>query len=231
MTSTLSYPTRNEGITRVTKHPARYSRGMLKIFAQYMEDGWRVLDPMAGTGKAGRLKHFGKQITVVCNELEPEWALEESVDVWHHTDAAHMEWASDSEFDAIVTSVTYGNRMADKYTDHTKRLTYTAFLGRALHPANTGGMQWGAAYRAKHLEIYLECLRVLRPGGLFLLNVSDHIRDGRVMPVAAWHRDTLVSLDMTLSDTVALETPRARYGKNYDKRVGCEFIFALKKEG
>lgn len=231
MTSTLTYNTRDEGITRVAKHPARYSRGMLKIFASYLQDGWRVLDPLAGTGKAGRLKHFGKEITVVCNELEPEWALEDSVDEWHYGDAAHMDWAIDGEFDALVFSPVYGNRMSDTYTDHTKRITYRAGLGRPLHPENTGQLQWGEKYRVKHLAIYNECVRVLRAGGLMLCNVSNHIRDGVEVPVAPWHLACLRELGLALVQTHEIETPRVRLGKNYDKRVGCEYIFVLRKGG
>lgn len=215
-------------ITR-PRHHARYSRGMLSVFARYVQNGWRILDPLAGTGKLARLKHFGFKGTIVCNELEPDWANEWQVDEWHYGDAEHMTWAADESFDAELTSPTYGNRMADAYTDHTRRNTYRAWLGRALHPANTGGMQWGHAYREKHIAIYKECLRVLKPRGLFLLNVSDHVRDGKVIPVSAWHCETLQALGMTLTETHEIETPRLRYGKNHALRCTVEYIFVLVK--
>lgn len=214
------------------KHPARFSKGMLAIFARYLERGWRVLDPLAGSGKIGKLKGWRQlNLTIVCNELEREWAINDQVDDWNFGDAAHMDWAGDEAFDAVITSPTYGNRMADTYTDATKRITYTAGLGRRLHPANTGSLQWGAAYREKHVEIYRECVRVLKTGGLFIVNISDHIRDGRVIPVSTWHRDALLSLGLELLDTQEIATPRVRYGQNHDKRVGCENIYVFRKVG
>lgn len=214
--------------THRVRHPARYSRGLLRIFARYLQSGWRILDPMAGTGKIGRLKKFDSTLTIVANEIEREWAIGEDV-YWFHTDAAHMTWAWNESFDAIITSPVYGNRMSDTYTDHTRRITYRAGLGRALHPENTGQMQWGEPYRQKHIAIYRECYRTLQPQGLFLLNVSDHVRDGRVVPVSAWHRDTLLELGMTLLNVHELKTPRTRFGKNHELRCGVEFVFVFQK--
>lgn len=224
----ITYPTRPETVRRVT-HPARFSKGMLAIFAKYLKVGWKILDPMAGSCKIGRLKHFDPTLTIVANEIEREWATGEGIDALFHADAAHMDWASDGEFDALVSSVTYGNRMADKYTDATKRITYRAFLGHDLHPANTGSLQWGERYRAKHVEIYAECLRVLRAGGLFIVNVSNHIRDGKEIDVAGWHKQTLESFGLSLVAEHEIQTARARYGKNFDKRVGCEMIYVFEK--
>lgn len=210
-------------------HPAKYSRGLLSLFAKHIQSGWRILDPFAGTGKLGRLKHFIPALTVVCNELEPEWATEPEVDEWHFGDAAQMAWATDASFDALVTSPVYGNRMSDTYTDHTKRLTYRAGLGHSLHPENTGQMQWGERYRVKHQAIYAECMRVLKPRGLFLLNVSDHIRAGQIMPVSQWHVKTLQALGLSIEAVHEIETPRARFGQNYAKRVRYEFVYVLQK--
>ena len=63
----------------------------------------------------------------------------------------------DDFFEAICTSPTYGNRMADHFEakDGSKRNTYRYAIGRALDEENTGKMQWGKKYREKtrtHLE-------------------------------------------------------------------------------
>ena len=52
---------------------------------------------------------------------------------------------SDATFDMVVTSPTYGNRMADHHNakDGRRRITYTHNLGRTLTPGNSGAMQWG----------------------------------------------------------------------------------------
>jgi hypothetical protein len=112
------------------------------------------------------IKEHGFTGKVVCNELEREWVetSTHNVDEWHIGDAANMAWAESNSFDAICTSPTYGNRMADHHNakDGSKRVTYKHFLGRDLNEANTGKMQWGENYRQKHLEIYKECGRVLK---------------------------------------------------------------------
>ena len=83
----------------------------------------------------------------------------------------------DESFDAVVTSPTYGNRFADKHNakDGSIRRSYTHDLGRTLHAENSGSMQWGQAYRDLHVKAWAECFRVVRPGGLFVLNISDHV--------------------------------------------------------
>ena len=48
-------------------------------------------------------------------------------------------------------------------------------------------MQWGDAYRSFHVKAWREAWRVLRPGGRFVLNIKDHIRNGERMPVTDWH--------------------------------------------
>jgi SAM-dependent methyltransferase len=212
------------------KHPATYTNSFIPLFAEILKDSKTVLDPMGGTGKLARIKDYGYTGQVVCNELEPEWANGYAVDHWHFGDAANMAWAEDESFDAICLSPVYGNRMSDTYVDGSRRITYTAYLGRNLNPQNTGRLQWGKLYRYKHLLIYIECLRVLKPNGLFVLNVSDHIRDGKRIYVSKWHLDVLRNLGLKLVKCHVIKTPRARYGKNHNARCAAEFVFVMQKE-
>jgi hypothetical protein len=46
--------------------------------------------------------------------------------------------------------------MADHFTakDNSKRITYRHYLGRPLNKENTWMMQWGNAYKDKHINVY-----------------------------------------------------------------------------
>lgn len=127
------------------KHPAKYTDKFLPVFAELLKGRKNVLDPMAGTGKIAEIRKFGYSGRITCNDIEPEWQVGENyqIDEWHFTDAANMDWAADGQFDAICTSPTYGNRMADSFIarDGSKRVTYRHFLGHDLKAENTGHMQ------------------------------------------------------------------------------------------
>lgn len=215
------------------QHPAKYSDVFIPIFADLLKDCEVVLDPMAGTGKLAMIKEFGFRGKVVCNDIESEWKNGEDylVDEWHCSDASHMEWAEDNSFDAICTSPTYGNRMADNFVskDGTKRITYRHYLGHELKEGNTGYMQFGGKYCDKHREIYAECMRVLKPGGLMVVNVSNHIRAGAEIPVVDFHRETLESLGAKFEKEIQVKTPRMGFGANSKARVEYESILIFRK--
>jgi SAM-dependent methyltransferase len=214
------------------KHPATYTNSFIPIFANLLIGSENVLDIFAGVGKIAMIKEHGFSGKVVCNELEREWAetSTHNVDEWHIGDAANMSWAKSGAFDAICTSPTYGNRMADHHNakDGSKRVTYKHFLGRDLDEANTGKMQWGDKYRSKHLQIYKECARVLKNGGIMIVNVSDHIRKGQVVSVVRWHKETLLHIGMSLVEEIKIETPRMGFGQNAKSRVQHECILVFK---
>lgn len=214
------------------KHPATYTNSFIPKFAELLIGCDNVLDIFGGVGKLALIKEYGFTGKVICNELEPEWAETSpyNVDEWHIGDAANMAWAESNSFDAICTSPTYGNRMADHHNakDGSKRVTYKHFLGRGLNEANTGRMQWGDKYREKHLEIYKECARVLKDGGLMIVNVSDHIRKGQVVNVVEWHKEALTNFGMKLIDEIKIETPRMGFGQNAKSRVQHECILVFK---
>ena len=178
---------------------------------------------------------FGYDGVVYANDIEPEW-IELGRDKCDVISAIDAERLSDIYppmfFDAICTSPTYGNRMADHHNakDGSKRNTYTHTLGHALTDGNTGKMQWGNEYREKHNRIYANIVPLLSNGGVFILNVSDHIRNGKEIPVSAWHISTLEALGMKLEKDIHIPTQRCKYGANADRRVEYEHIYVFKKE-
>src|SRR5690606_38332667 len=178
------------------RHPAQYTALLLPVFARILREhgAQSVLDPMAGVGKIGLLRDYGFAGRIVANEIEPEWAVQAPPWVEIHVgDAANMTWARDGEFDAIVTSPTYGNRMADHHNarDGSRRYTYRHRLGLPLHPQNRGQWQWGEAYREAHRRIWKECSRALRPGGIMVVNGKNRMRRGGIVRVSEWHADGL----------------------------------------
>ena len=219
-----------QGVAPVTAHPARYSEALLPIFANLLQMtvgvGARVLDPFAGTGRIHELYPTYETTGV---EIEPEWAHMHPRTLVGN--ALALDFANGT-FDAIVTSPTYGNRMADHHDakDTSKRITYRHRLGRALHPDNSGQLQWGPRYQNFHALAWGEAVRVLRPGGVFILNISDHIRGGSVVPVSEWHRSYLQSEHgLMLGVDIEVETPRMKFGANGALRTDSENVFLFVK--
>ena len=207
------------------KHPSKYSDALLPVFAKYLEKKSNVLDPFAGTGKLKKIIP-----SAILLEIEPEWASMSQAIIG---DATKMPF-KDSFFDAICTSPTYGNRMADHFIDHQKtkgytRNTYRHCLGRSLHKNNSGRMQWGKKYQELHKKAWSECLRVLTQDGIFILNISNHIRAGEEIDVTTWHINILKNIGFRLLHSHKIETPRQKMGTNSKLRVSYESILILKK--
>jgi tRNA G10 N-methylase Trm11 len=205
------------------KHPAKYSDCFLPVFKEMLQHCENVLDPFAGTGK---LRNVFPECTLL--EIEPEWASISGAIVG---DATQMPF-KDGEFDAICTSPTYGNRMADHHEakDNSQRNTYRHTLGRKLSKNNSGSMQWGESYKELHKKAWQECFRVLKSKGLFCLNVSNHIRKGVEINVIGWHIESLCSIGFSVIEHRKIETKRQRMGKNGNLRVSYESVILFKKD-
>ena len=214
------------------RHPAKYTDSFIEIFADLLKDCENVLDPFAGTGKIGLIKKFGFKGAIFANEIEKEWLIgnEYNCDCLTFEDAEHLGYKA-GFFDAICTSPTYGNRMADHHNakDGSKRNTYTHCLGRKLTTGNTGQMQWGAEYIEKHERIYKHLSSLVKQNGLFVLNVKNHIRRGKEVDVKSFHETTLKECGFVKCKEHFVKTNALKYGANADKRTEGEYIIVFKK--
>ena len=215
-------------------HPAVFSDKILPVVAELLTPEHKnVLDPFAGVGRVHELREMVDwELSTVGIELEPEWAdLHPDT---HVGNALSLKF-EDGSFDAVVTSPTYGNRLADHHNarDGSVRRSYTHDLGRGLHDDNSGDLHWGEEYRDFHVKAWVEVKRVLRDGGRLLLNISDHIRQRQRQYVCSWHTQTLLQLGFVLVDADRVVTPRLRQGANAEARVPSEMVlgFDLRLDG
>lgn len=224
------------------KHPAKFSQPILEQMVQLLDRydvKGQILDPFAGVGKVHELA--GGDRWTIGVEIEREWADQhpnticgDSRDLGGVLDRAGVI----EGISAVVTSPTYGNRMADSYAGDKKgstRHTYRVYLGRELSGGNSGGMQWGKKYRDLHSDVWGQVFGELVRGatrgggsGMAFINVSNHIRGGKEVDVVRWHVQELIRQGFRIVDLVPVQTARLRHGANSEKRVAAERIIVAK---
>lgn len=225
-----------------TPHPARFSDPILAHLVRFLletqtDEPRRLVDCFAGTGRIHELSDHVPNLLTYGVELEREWADQHPRnrvgDSRHLTDVCRAEWGMEpGSVDVFATSPSYGSRVADLYDgrDGSKRYTYRLALGHDLTEGNSGGLQWGSTYRNLHSDVWRECVEMLRPGGLMIVNVSNHIRDGKEIPVVEWHLGYLLGpLGLYLVKTEQIQTRRMKNGANRDARAECEHLLILRK--
>lgn len=202
---------------------------ILKVCEQYLPaKGSRVLDPFAGVGTTAKLL---PDYDVVGVEIESEWASQHSSTVCGDSLLVVPTLGS---FDAILTSPTYGNRMADDFEakEGSSRITYRHKLGRKLSHNTTSNLHFGRKnkkYEDLHLAIWKVCVDALREEGIFILNCKDFIANGEVQEVTKWHRLVLESYGLTCVAEDKVPSRGMRFGANRDKRLDYEWVLAFEK--
>jgi DNA modification methylase len=214
------------------EHPAPFSDPILDQVAAHLRETGQtgtVLDPFAGTGRVHELRDRAG-VNTIGVELEPEWAAKHPDTI--EGNALELTNTVEPEtIDAIATSPTYGNRMADHHDakDDSVRLTYKHTLGRDLHDDNSGQLQWGDEYKRFHQIAWAESVAALKPGGTLTLNIKNHIRAGEQQRVTEWHVDTLYELGMHLVALDIVPTKGLMAGANADTRTLAEFVLTFRK--
>jgi len=139
----------------------------------------KILDPFAGTGRIFRLwDSLDVDITAV--EIEPKWAKMHPCTTVG--DALNLPESWVGRYQAIVTSPTFGNRMADHFVDSQVdedgnpkyvRNTYFHCLGEELQPNNSGQLPFGPDYCVFEQQWMIEMRRVLTDSGLLVFEMKD----------------------------------------------------------
>lgn len=252
-------PEVEEDDVEIPPHPAKWTPEILVEIAQLVMDEAtrlerpvRVLDPFAGPGLPDLRAACGDDAALVAGvELEPEWAATDRQTIVGDATALPDDWTD--AFDLIVTSPCYGNRMADHHEarDDSSRITYRHKLGRMPTSGSAATMQWGPTYRELHARAWENARRVLRkgrfgtpgadgrervPGGLAVVNVSNHLRTRAVsgqrvqveQRVVEWHVNDWLVAGCTLEQVIKVATPRMGFGANGDARVDGERILVFR---
>ena len=201
-------------------HPAKFSPDILTAIGRHARG--RVLDPFAGTGRVHVLIERDVVSETVGVEIEPEWAAMHAGTIVGN--ALGLPFP-DSTFDTVATSPCYGNRLADHHDarDGSRRHSYTHDLGRRLHPDNAGSLHFGPEYQRFHEAAWAECRRVLRPGGVMIVNACDFLRNGDLVSVTSFHRLALVRLGFALTGEMFVPKVGLLHGANRE-RVSHEVV-------
>lgn len=111
------------------------------------------------------------------------------------------------------------------------RNTYAHALRRQggdIVPGSAAVEQWGRGYRQLHAEVIMELMRVTREGGLLLVNMSNHVRDGQEQLVVEWWVNELLVRQCSIVEVRRVATRRQRNGANGDLRVDGEVVIAMR---
>lgn len=224
-----------ETAAKPTPHPAKFSDVVMMRIQEYLLDiptrPLNILDPYAGIGGVHRLHNVKDKIATYGIELEPEWASQHPSTICG--DARDLLDIMDVPINCIVTSPSYGNRMADHHNakDSSTRITYKHKLGRDLSEGSSAVMQWGESYRSFHWDVWGKCTRLIghskARAGWFILNCKDHVRSGVVQEVTLWHVECLAAMGWELINMEIVDTPGMGFGANREKRAE-EWVALLK---
>ena len=148
-----------------------------------------------------------------------------------HGNALALPWA-DGYFDAVCTSPTYGNRMADHHNAERRQATphLPAHVRAQACTPTTAARCNGATPTARSTSRPGRRRGGCSTGRRVRAQIKDHIRGGVVQPVTEWHVMTLCGLGFVEREHKRINTPSMRYGRNADKRVEYESVILFTLE-
>jgi tRNA G10 N-methylase Trm11 len=213
-------------VPAVAPHPAMFSAELVGPLARAVTGAGRLLDPFAGVGGIHRVGRLAGVPVTVGVELEPEWARAVPGTVVGSALALPFPRAT---FDAVCTSPTYGNRLADRDARPSVAATYAKGLGRLASPGSSCHLQWGPGYRQFHERALAEVARVLVPDGRLVVNMKNHWRARRLVDVVGWWHTAIDAAGFEVVDDIEVTTPSMRNGANGTARADTEHIIIARR--
>lgn len=224
-------PTRAQiDAAKPAKHPAKFTDSILSKLDEIVPSGI-YLDPFSGTGKVRSLERVDRRVIMV--EIEEEWASQAPGTICADSLEQMRLWdAEGRQFDGVVTSCHYGNRMSDHHVhkDSSRRHSYQFDLGRPLSEGNIANTYfWQPEYREFYLRAWNATFNATRRDGCMFLNVKNFIRNHREVRVVGAHLSMLKHVGYAQLKLHNVETPGLRDGENGDARVDHEVIIEGRK--
>ena len=220
---------------RPPRHFQKYLPKTIEAIEERIGHSKMILDPMAGTlQRLSILEEPNRGYHLVHGvEYEQAW-----VDGYKHPrliqgDARNLPF-NNGTFDVIIVSPSYGNRDSDKtgdWWDNADRKTYAAGLGKNPTKGSLCVPFEFPEYKIGHTLAWCEAVRVLKVGGLFVINLKNHIKKGQIIRVSQWHREVLRDkIGLKEVDDTSIPTRGRLSGENYDVRAeNVEKIYIFTK--
>lgn len=218
-------------------HPAKFSQVLIPHLYDRIKDEDLVVDVFAGTCQLIRVLGLGFRGHLFMVEIQPKWMprlLHPQVTLYPGN-ALYLPF-QDNSIKCFCSSPCYGNRFHDhhKAKDPWLRESYYhchfRCTGEGLDPDNAGILNFKhPKYKTFHLAHLIEIFRCLAPGGKYVLNMSNHMRDRVEILVVEWWIEAAKSVGFLIEEDFKVRTKRMRKGQNHKARVEHEHILTLRK--
>lgn len=107
---------------------------------------------------------------------------------------------------------------------------YTSNRDYELDPESSArNYAWQLEYWRKQIAYWIEAFRILRSGGLFMLDVKNFIKSNKVVDVVGQHRQLVLLAGFEIERELRLEARGLRHGANYKARVDHHVIIISRK--